>query len=154
MNAANYLGYHDWRLPTVTDTSGGLGCFYIANNCGYNVNPATSEMAHLYYNELGNKAYYNTAGAGPQEGWGLSNTGPFSNLQPNYYWSGTEYAPDTHFAWYFHFLYGIQNYSGVSNSMNALAVRTGQVTTVPVPAAAWLLGSGLVAIAGLGRRKR
>jgi len=97
-------GPDGWRLPTVTDT-GTSGCnfAYIGTDCGYNVNTATGEMAHMFYDELGNKAYYNTSGSGPQSGWGLTNTGPFSNVQSDVYWSGTQYAPDSSNAWGFRF---------------------------------------------------
>ena len=67
VDAVNNITYGNWRLPTVTDT-GTPGCdnAYSGTDCGYNVNTATGEMAHLFYDELGNKAYYNTAGVGPR----------------------------------------------------------------------------------------
>ena len=65
--AANLVvgAYSDWRLPTMIDT-GAPGCdFSLAGgtDCGYNMQTKTgttvfSEMAHLYYVTLGNKAYY------------------------------------------------------------------------------------------------
>ena len=84
-----------WRLPTVTDT-GTSGCnfAYTGTDCGFNVAP-TGEMAHMFYVTLGDKAYYNTSGVGPQAGWGLTNTGLFSNVYFGAYWSATEYAPST-----------------------------------------------------------
>ena len=59
MNAANYKGYHDWRLWAVTDV-GNNGCnyAYTGTDCGYNVNTATGELASLWYDTLGNIAYY------------------------------------------------------------------------------------------------
>ncbi|HLD13726.1 MAG TPA: hypothetical protein VJB18_03320 [Burkholderiales bacterium] len=95
-------GITGWRLPTVTDT-GTSGCnfAYTGTDCGYNVDTATGEMAHMFYTTLGDKAYYNTSGIAPQAGWGLTNTGPFSNVQSHDYWSATEYAPNTSYAWYF-----------------------------------------------------
>lgn len=156
MNTANYLGYNDWRLPTVTDT-GAPGCdfAYSGTDCGYNVDTATGEMAHLFYNELGNKAYYNTAGVGPQAGWSLTqNTGPFINLQPTIYWSGTPYyAPNSGNVWQFYFQYGKQTYNLTSGGLFALAVRPGDVAAVPVPAAVWLFGSGLLGLIGVARPK-
>ena len=101
MNTANYLGFNNWRLPTMIDT-GAPGCVWSNNggDCGYNVRtssgsppyPATvvySEMASLFYDTLGNLAYYDTAGNPNQPGWGFSNTGPFSVVQGGY-WSGLE----------------------------------------------------------------
>jgi hypothetical protein len=147
-----------WRLPTVTDT-GTSGCdlAFTGTDCGWNVNTATGEMAHMFYTTLGDKAYYNTAGVGPQAGWGLTNTGPFSNVQSDDYWSATEYAPNTSGAWNFFFNYGLQNYYDKTGSRYAWAVHAGDVgaSTVPVPAAAWLFGSGLLALIGMsGKRRR
>ncbi len=113
MNTAAYLGTSDWRLPTVTDT-GTTGCnfAYTGTDCGYDVDLSTGEMAHMFYSTLGNTAYYDTSGTPTGcsifSPYCLTNAGPFSNLQPNYYWSGTEYAPDTSTAWGFNFGYGGQ----------------------------------------------
>jgi len=150
MNAANYLGYSDWRLPYTTDT-GTPGCNYSTNgtDCGYN--STGSEMSHLYYSELGNKGLKNTSGA-LQPGSGLTNKGPFTNFQSNTYWSGTEYVYNRN-AWYFYMGTGYQNANNKNYNFYALAVRSGQVAAVPIPAAAWLLGSGLLGLIGVGRRR-
>jgi hypothetical protein len=152
----NINGYTGWRLPTVTDT-GVSGCD-LANSgtdCGYNVNTASGEMAHMFYTTLGNLAYNDTSGNGPQAGWGLTNTGPFSNVQSDFYWSATEYALDTNRAWVFHFGGGLQDISRKTDSFYVWAVHSGDVgaTVVPVPAAAWLFGSGLLGLIGMARRK-
>ncbi len=160
MNAANYLGYSDWRLPTMLDT-GTPGCNPSTaggTDCGYNVQTGSasttvySEMASMFYDTLGNLAYYDTSGNGSQPGWGLTNTGPFANLQPNVYWSGLEYAPIAGLAWYFNFYNGNQNALNKNNFYYAWAVRPGDV--VPVPAAVWLFGSGLMGLLGVGLRRR
>ena len=49
-----------------------------------------SELAYMYYNNLGNLGYYNTQGD-RQAGWGPVNTGPFINLQDARYFSGNIY---------------------------------------------------------------
>jgi hypothetical protein len=105
---------------------------------------------------LGDKAYYNTSGVGPQAGWGLTNTGPFSNVQSNAYWSATEYAPGTSNAWGFGFDYGVQGDVGKSVGFYAWAVHSGNVgaAIVPIPAAVWLFGGGLLGLIGVGRRRR
>ncbi len=165
MNASNggagYLGYNDWRLPTMLDT-GAPGCDFAnsGTDCGYNVQTGSaattvySEMASLWYDTLGNIPYRDTAGNAAQPGWGLTNTGPFSNLQSSYYWSGVEYAPYTYRAWYFHTGGGYQNTSNKVGNLYGWAVRSGDVSAVPVPAAVWLFGSGLIGLLGMAKRKR
>ena len=153
---SEYGTFDDWRLPTVTDT-GTSGCnyAYTGTDCGYNVDTSTGEMASLFYDSLGNLAFYDTSGNSSQSGWGLTNTGPFTNLQSSYYWSGTEYAPDTYDAWDFSFYFGTQgNGSYKFTGYYALAVRSGDVAAVPVPAAVWLFGSALMGLLGVRRWRR
>ena len=85
-------------------------------------------------------------------GWGLSNTGLFTGLQADRYWFSTEY--DSMAARYLHFNEGIQNNLPNSSSLFAWAVRSGDISAVPVPAAAWHFGSGLLGLIGIPRRKQ
>lgn len=136
MNTANYLGYSDWRLPNADPS------------CGFNYNCTNSEMGHLFYTELG-------GGAG-QSITTTHNTiyGLFQNVQSDTYWSGTEYAPYPSSAWVFNTFNGYQGAFGkASPYMFALAVRPGQVVATPVPGATLLLGSGLLGLIGVARRK-
>ena len=134
----SYGGYTDWRLPT-SDTS-----------CS-DYNCTGSEMGHLFYTELD---------AVP--GWPMHNidsTDPdlalFTNVQPYFYWSGSELDNEwTGDAWVFNFGSGTQaSGSKDGNDLFAWAVRPGDVAAVPVPAAAWLFGSGLVGLFGFARRR-
>jgi hypothetical protein len=111
-------------------------------------------MGHLFYTELGNKGYYATDGTHPQPGWGLNNTGDFEHLIMSWYLSGTEYAGTPDGAWSFHMFYGNQNPSYENPTDYVLAVRSGQVSAVPVPGAIWLLGSGLAGLVALARRRK
>lgn len=165
LNSANYLGYNDWRLPDTNPVNGrtyNYSWFYDgSSDSGYNISapgsayPGStgSEMAYMYYYELGNLGYYNTSGSGPQPGWGLTNTGPFTNLQPYYYLSGTKYVPD--YAWYFYFYYGLQgyDYEDYSTYGYAWAVRPGPAA-VPEPGTLFLLGTGLSGLFVLRKRAR
>ena len=113
MNAANYLGFHDWRLPT-TD------CL-VAQYC------TAGEMGHLFYNELG--------GVEASSITTIHNTYYylFQNVSSGYGWSAAEYALDTNYARLFHFGLGYQN-EQLKNSANyAWVVRSGDVAAVPVP---------------------
>lgn len=152
--------YSNWRLPTVLDT-GAPGCDFSysgGTDCGYDVQTATSEMAHLYCVSLGN-AYCPSGdaicGAVEQLGWDLTSTGNFQNLQPYFYWSGTEYAPRLDFAWTFNSIYGFQVDIDKRNRFLAMAVRPGDVAVAQVPEPGTLLLAAL-ALAGMGivRRRR
>jgi hypothetical protein len=105
----------DWRLPSTVDGVAVYGYEGDPNKDGvynytYGYNLANSEMGHLYYTSLGNLGYVATNGTNPQSGWGLKNTSPFSNLQADFYWSGTEYSPNPGLAWYFLFHGGFQDF--------------------------------------------
>lgn len=120
---------------------------------GYNVDPASSEMAHLYFTELGNLSFYTVSGAdsgayagGANPNSTLDNTGPFTNFQSYFYWSGTEYAPNNAYAWFFTTGSGYQYANPKDVSFYALAVRSGDVAAVPEAEtyALMLAGLGLV----------
>ena len=151
----------DWRLPTTTDT-GAPGCdfAYSGTDCGYNVDTASSEMAHLYFTELGNLSYYTTTGAdsgafagGSNPNSTLDNVGPFTNFQSDGYWSGTEYAPNRSDAWHFNTGYGYQGGGDKTNIFYALAVRPGDVAAVPEAQTYALMLAGLGLIGWRARRR-
>lgn len=160
LNAASHLGVDNWRLPTVVDTDlpGCTGQSFVGTDCGWNVDVSTSEMAHLFHDTLGNSAAYDSDG-----GWTgcylnlpngcLANTGPFSNVAAYGYFSGTTYAPDANDVWMFNFHSGSQYNELKTGENRAWAVTDGDaLAVVPIPAAAWLLGSALGASALVRRR--
>lgn len=153
----NTFGITGWRLPTVTDT-GTPGCnfSYSGTDCGHNADTATGEMAHMFYSTLGNIAYYDTNGNPNQPGWGLSNTGPFNNLQFFSYWTDTPYVTTTNLAWHFDFILGHQGEVNVSNNQYAWAVHQGDVgtSTVPLPSALLLFASGFLGLFGASYQNR
>jgi hypothetical protein len=129
-------GVGGWRLP---DTDEGCPLY----NC------TGSEMGSLFYNALGNSKEVNNSGGA------LSNTGPFSNVQTYWYWSATDWAPDTNWAWVFNMDSGKQlNGNKAANNLYVWVVQSGDVSAVPVPAAVWLFGSGLLGLIGFAKRKR
>lgn len=139
-----YAGFNNWRIPTVFDQSpsGCVAVLFSGGDCGFNVDTSTGEMAHLFYDELGNVAFYDVNGNGPQTGYGLSNTSYFINLESYVYWA----VPDqnTIVAWTFDFENGSQSVHNEGDEFYALAIHDGDIgAVVPVPAAMWLFSSGL-----------
>ena len=116
-----------------------------------------SEMGHMYYVTLGNLGICDPTltWCTSQSGSGLTNAGPFSNLGDFAlpYWSGTEL--DSVSAWTLDFMGGVQAFDvkGVDDFYIAWAVHSGDVTIVPLPAATWLFGSGLIFLIGVTRSK-
>ncbi len=156
-----YAGYtvdwggSSWRLPSTVDDGGPYQYGYDGTTThGYNI--TSSEMGHLYYEELGNFGYYDTSG-NEQSGWGLKNIGEFQNLIASWYWFGEEFIPAaTTDAWIFGMYYGNLYDNPKVFDGHGIAVRSGQVTvsSVPVPGAILLLSAGLLWVAGLGRKSR
>lgn len=145
MNTADYLGFNDWRLPTTLYPDASCDSLSGGYNC------TGSEMGHLYYNELGGVA--NTS----IETTHNDNYDLFQNIQANYYWSSTEFtqSPSTpnDNAWRFLFFGGVQQNSAKGDVNAVWAVRSGDVAAVPLPAAFWLFGSGLLGLIGIAKRK-
>jgi hypothetical protein len=68
---------------------------------------------------------------------------PFTNVQPDRYWSGTEFQPGT-YAWYTVSTIGGQGSIGEDRLLSAVAVRRADVTSsVPEPATVALTLGGL-----------
>jgi len=131
-------GYNNWRLPTTPDSDADCRDWQTQSTC------LQGEMAQLYYNSI-----YN--------GDPLSEPNhPFLNVQTDYsYWSSSSFreyafANDIIFAFGFSDI-GQNRQSPETSDYYAWAVHDGDIgvaiSTVPVPAAVWLFGSGLIGLA-------
>lgn len=107
-----YQGYTGWRLPDARNL------YKSQPREGWKVR--TSELGHLYYDELGNSATMKI-----DDRSGLRNNGPFINLQPFRYWTNTKYHMPSDFWWYFDMGNGYQ-WAGLASARSyAWAVRDG-----------------------------
>lgn len=119
ITSLNLFGVTGWRTPTMQAAAGGFpACpqytYDGSGDCGYNVDPGRSELAHLYQMVLGNQPWLDGSGAERPPGWGLSNTGPFRNLRAGDYpttltvfgYGGGEFQQ---FVWLYETTYGYQD---------------------------------------------
>lgn len=121
-------GVTGWRLPTsaqpdpacsrqIAGISRGFGC-------------TGSEMGNLFYNVLGNRSLKEACGASrdcSKIHTTLKNTGPFSNIELNYYWTSTLDPTDDDNIMYFDFRYGDQREVNKIFGMYGWAVHSGNV---------------------------
>jgi hypothetical protein len=170
MNQASYLGNSSWRLPTVEPINGinyvTGGSFNGSQDVGYNISApgsvyagsTSSELAYMYYNNLNNIGYYDINGIATNCSVGhpiycLANTGPFFNLQAWDYWTGTDFPGQTDWAFFVSYSGGIQlgtSKTGGNSYKPVWVVADGDVfiSSVPLPSAIWLFGSGLLGLIG------
>lgn len=162
--------YTDWRLPTMSPVDGLSFNNLFRNNgtsdAGFNISATgtlyagstASEMAFMYYQNLGNLGYFapdNTETyCAPNC---LQNTGLFQNLTDKAYWTGIEYGWDTSQAWNFRMDAGMQGAGykdHYNNSFYAWAVRDGDVAAVPEPEAYAMMLAGLGMVGAAVRRRQ
>ena len=141
-SALNVGGVTGWRLASM-DVDGS-GTPPVDCSAGGVIGCNDNEYGYLFYEE----GIYSAA----QDVFG-------SSIQSGFYWSGTEdTAAPVNLAWRFNLgagpNSGLQSTANKSTTHFAWAVYQGDVSAVPVPAAVWLFGSGLLAMVGLARRRK
>ena len=106
-------------------------------------------------NELGYMFYYNMGGSFLDNKTGNQTVdGVLLTDVQSHYWSGTEFIDSTA-AWSFRYADGNRlHFPKDRLNFYGWAVRAGDVGEVPVPAAVWLFGSGLLGLIGVTRRKK
>jgi hypothetical protein len=144
------LVYHDtvrnvditgWRLPKVGPVTGdkinGRFCFDGSSDEGYGIKSPRSELACMFYVNLGLKGYYSATGdiqaadcgaAGNGKPGFTANVGLVKNLKTHIYWSGTSVEPYTdRNAWIFDTTFGYQNFYNKNDMLSPWPVHDGNV---------------------------
>ena len=141
----SFAGLGGWRLPGLLPNK--TDC--LGADC------QNTELGHLFYSELGGQAGQEI----------VDNV--FKNVQASVYWMQESVNMfDMNLGWGFvtggGVLSGYQNVYNASSEFQAWAVHDGDIrldanysepASIPVPAAVWLFGSGLIGLLG-GARKR
>jgi hypothetical protein len=124
----NINGVTGWRLPNAVQPDPTCDTQIAGISRGFKC--TGSEMGNLFYNVLGNASFTDLCRSSsncPKSKGTLKNTGPFSNIQNDYYWSATEDPTDTDSALYFDFRYGDQREVNKLFPMYVWAVHSGNV---------------------------
>lgn len=144
----DYAGYSDWRLPSAVLI--GSDEFSSDGSTDIGFNNHRSELGHLYYVDLLNSSENGFTNSSFIDGL-THESKSFLNLSDAAYWLLEDGS--TGIGMLFDNWDGLQfrSHNG-DDRATVIAVRDGDVAAVPVPAAFWLLSSGLFALAGFGRK--
>lgn len=144
-NYAQTSGYDADGMMTWADANTWVSGLSVSGVDGWRLaSAADNEMVTLFYDALGN-----TAGT-------LSNTGPFINIMLDEgYWYSELLENDPGRALDFFMADGSNGDTNIHFEGDySWAVQSGDVSAVPVPAAVWLFGSGLIGLVGFARSKK
>lgn len=125
-----YLDATNWRLPSVGEPQ----------IVGYN--QSTSELGHMFYNNLGLTASQSVA----------QNQGPFVNLKTYRYWFDESLSSSEQYAWSMEMWKGYQTTRLKAETAFAWAVHDGDignpnfVTSVPIPSSLYFFASGITGL--------
>lgn len=179
-----FSGYDDWRLPTISPLDGTNFDFGFSfdgsTDRGFNQVPSTSELAHMFVNNLGNTSYFDAAGVPMQAGSETfkssfidGDTGDLFNISniAVTYWTGVVDDPINNAAWGFNFrefsgvARGETQLLGVPSQLSVWAVRDGDVQStlpppnnnnptmgIPEPSSLGLFGFGLAGFLAMRRQ--
>ncbi len=143
-----------WRLPNTVDGLYVQG-YDGTTTGGWNI--TSSEIGHLFYEELRNLGSYDENGDDATTAYGLINKGDFVHLDKDgWYWYATQPQGMANNAWAFGFPNGKTYTPNIGNGNQGMAVRSGRivsVSTVPEPGTVLLFGIGLLSLAGVTRKK-
>jgi hypothetical protein len=160
----NINGYADWRLPDVSPANGSTydyaGSYDGHTDAGWNITSPSSELAYMFYVNLGNEGSNTTTGALTSCGNSslcLTQPGPFVNLTPGYgSWYGEVFWGYGYpgYAWAFGSS-GYQSGAFQVTFYDAWAVHPGDigVAAIPEPETYAMLLAGLVAVGFAARRR-
>ncbi len=139
----NINGVTGWRLPTSKQPD--PACNMQTGGISRGFHCTGSELGKLFYDALGNPALLDLCGTSSnctKIDTTLKNTGPFSNIQKDYYWTGTEDPTDPDSALYLDFRYGDQREVNKIFGMYVWPVHSGNAgqesesgAAAPAPAA-------------------
>ncbi len=148
-DSARGVVWDDWRLPSTINAQ---------SSWGWDTTGTTSELAYMYYVNLGYAPDFEPIPSDPfPSGAGYN---PFINIVYRSYWSDTqnvtEYAGTR--AWYLHMHFGEQGEAGLTDYLKVWGVRDGDVglptvSTVPVPGSFGLFAAAMGLAAFMRRRK-
>lgn len=143
VSGLNIGGVGGWRLPSM-NLNGDL----FAANCfdGGVAGCDANELGYLYWEEGITSAtpapFANLLAGGPYQSYWSS-----TQLDPAFIAGGGVYYESMNFG------DGLIGASAAENPGLAWAVRDGDISSVPVPAAVWLFGSGILGLMGVARKK-
>lgn len=143
VNNLTFQGYDDWRLPTIMPLNGSsyeIGfSFDGSTDRGFNSDTSVNELAHMFYNNLGNVSYFDTNGNGMQPGSESysssfidAETGMmkiFENINVSN-WFGLENDPVINAAWAY------------NNRVNNIATGETQLLSTATLIGSWVLRNG------------